>query len=67
MLTGTAPRLYYDASAAQWKLVVEATMFVTYATVVVWSGVKAAGNDPTGAYTRSAGCDLTAMFSVEAV
>jgi len=42
-------------------------MFVTYATVVVWSGVKSGGNDPVGTYTRVAGCDPTATFTVEAV
>ena len=51
----------------QWKLVVQATMFVTYATVVVWSGVKSGGNDPVGTYTRVAGCDPTGTFTVEAV
>jgi len=42
-------------------------MFVTYATVVVWSGVKMAGNDPVGTYIRVAGCDPTATFTVEAM
>ena len=40
-------------------------MFVTYAVVNVWTGIKAAGNDPTGPYTRITGCDPTAMFTVE--
>lgn len=61
-----APRLYYDAHAAQWKLVVEATMFVTYATVVVWSGVKSGSNDPVGTYTSVADCDPTETLTVEA-
>ncbi|OHE80802.1 MAG: hypothetical protein A2107_01375 [Verrucomicrobia bacterium GWF2_62_7] len=67
MLSGDAPRLYYDTAAAQWKLVIEATMFVTNETVIVWSGVKPGGPDPTGTYTRVAGCDPTATFTVEAL
>jgi len=66
MLTGAAPRLYCDTATAQWKLVIEATMFVTYETVIVWSGVKNGGNDPVGTYIRVAGCDPTDSFSVEA-
>ncbi|MCX6910530.1 MAG: hypothetical protein NTY01_21150 [Verrucomicrobia bacterium] len=54
-------------NSSHWKLVVEATMFVTYATVVVWSGVKSGGPDPTGTYTRVSGCDPTATLTVEAV
>jgi hypothetical protein len=46
--------------------VVEATMFVSCATVLVWSGVKSGGNDPTGVYTRTDGLDTTGMLSVEA-
>jgi len=57
MLSGAAPRLFYDAAASQWKLIVEATMFVTYETVLVWSGAKTGDNDPTGVYTRAAGLD----------
>ena len=49
-----------------WKLVIEATMFVTYAVVNVWTGTKAGGPDPTGTYTRISGCDPTATFTVEA-
>jgi hypothetical protein len=50
----------------QWKLIIEATKFVIYETILVWSGVKSGGNDPSGAYTRLAGCDPTESFSVEA-
>ena len=50
----------------QWKLVIEATMFVTYAVVNVWTGFKQSGNAPTGAYTRITGCDPVATLSVEA-
>ena len=54
-------------NSGQWKLVIEATMFVTYAVVNVWTGIKSSGNDPVGAYTRLSGCDPTASFTVEAV
>ncbi|MBI5393988.1 MAG: hypothetical protein HZA91_01690 [Verrucomicrobia bacterium] len=73
MLSGAAPRLFYDAEARQslappqWKLVIEATMFVTGEVVLVWSGVKAGGNDPAGVYARVEGCDPTAMLTVESV
>jgi len=36
------------------------------AVVNVWTGIKAGGNDPVGAYTRQSGCDPTATFTVEA-
>ena len=39
MLSGATPRLFYDAAASQWKLVVEATLFVTNETVLVWTVV----------------------------
>ena len=45
-------------------MVIEATMFVTYAVVNVWTGIKQAGNDPTGIYTRITGCDPAATFSI---
>ena len=67
MLSGAAPRLFYDAAATQWKLVVEATKFVTNETVRVWSGVKTGGNDPSGIYTRVGGCDPTETLTVEAM
>ena len=65
ILTGAAPRILYDSVASHWKLVIEATMFVTYAVVNVWTGIKQGGNDPTGTYTRLTGCDPTAIFAIE--
>jgi len=65
LLTGASQRIYYEAG--NWKLVIEATMFVTYAVVNVWTGTKTGGNDPVGVYTRIAGCDPTATFTVESV
>ena len=65
ILTGAAPRILYDSVAGHWKLVIEATMFVTYAVVNVWTGFKRAGNDPVGQYTRLTGCDPTATLAVE--
>ena len=50
-----------------WKLVIEATMFVTYAVVNVWTGVITPGNDPTGIYTRITGFDPRPALSVEVV
>ena len=47
-------------------MVIEVTMFVTYAVVNVWTGTKSGGNDPTGQYTRIAGCDPSATLTVEA-
>jgi len=66
ILTGAAPRLYWDNVVGCWKLVIEATMFVTYAVVNVWTGFKQAGNDPVGQYIRQAGCDPTATLTIEA-
>ena len=65
ILTGAAPRLFYDRGASQWKLVIEATMFVTYAVVNVWTGIKHGGTDPTGVYTRITGCDPVAALAIE--
>jgi len=42
-------------------------MFVTYAVVNVWTGVKLAGHDPAGIYTRINGCDPLPALSVEVV
>ena len=42
-------------------------MFVTYAVVNVWTGIKQGGNDPTGTYTRVTGCDPLVMLTVESV
>ena len=41
-------------------------MFVTYAVVNVWTGVKQGGDDPTGTYTRVDGCDPLATLMIEA-
>ena len=48
-----------------WKLVIQATMFVTYAVVDVWIGTKSGGNDPSGTYTRLTGCDPTGTLTIE--
>lgn len=53
-------------SSVTWKLVIEATKFVTYETVLVWSGVKVGGNDPVGIYARVDGLDTTAALTIEA-
>jgi len=66
MLAGASPRLGWDDGTGQWRLVIEATMFVTHAKALVWDGRKAGGNDPTGTYTRVAGCDPLASLTVEA-
>ena len=67
LLTGASQRIYFDTVAGNWKLVIEATMFVTYAVVNVWTGIKHGGNDPIGQYTRLTGCGPTATLNVEAV
>ena len=46
-------------------MVIEATMFVTYAVVNVWTGIKQGGNDPTGNYVRLSGCDPLPVLAVE--
>ena len=66
LLTGASQRLAWNMGVGRWELVIEATMFVTYAVVNVWTGVKSSGSDPTGAYTRVSGCDPTMTLSVEA-
>ena len=50
----------------QWKLVIEATDYVTFEVREVWTDTKVGGNDPAGVYTRIAGCDPTATLAVEA-
>ena len=67
ILTGASQRIYWDTVVGCWKLVIEATMFVTYAVMNVWTGFKQAGNDPVGQYTRLTGCDPIAMLTVESV
>ncbi|MCG3150505.1 MAG: hypothetical protein PCFJNLEI_03991 [Verrucomicrobiae bacterium] len=53
------------ATPGHWKLVIEATMFVTNAVVNVWTGAKPFSPDPTGQYTRMTGCDPTTTLTVE--
>jgi hypothetical protein len=53
-------------NVGQWKLVIEATMFVTGAVLNVWTGTKPFSPDPTGDSTRIAGCDPTEMLTVAA-
>ncbi len=36
-------------------------------SAVVWQGVKTSGDDPTGTYTRTGGCDVTPSIVIEAV
>ncbi|MBI5687510.1 MAG: hypothetical protein HZC54_20760 [Verrucomicrobia bacterium] len=45
----------------------EATKFVTYKAVLVWSAVKVGGNDPSGVYARVGGLDTTGTLTVETV
>jgi hypothetical protein len=52
-------------ATGNWKLVIEATMFVTYAVANVWTGIKSGGYDLTSTYTRISGCDPTATLTVE--
>ena len=66
ILTGAVQRIAWDSGAGCWKLVIEATMFVTHAVVNVWTGLKLVGNDPVGPYTKQTGCDPTALLTVEA-
>ncbi len=55
------------ATTGQWKLVIQATKFVTHEVIEVWAGTKAGGTDPTGTYTRTSGLDPVATLTVEAV
>ena len=66
ILAGASQRIYFDTGANEWKLVIEATLFVTNAVVNVWTGSKSGGTDPVGTYTRVSGCDPAATLSVEA-
>ena len=65
ILTGASQRIYWDSATGHWQLVIEANLFVTYAVVNVWTGIKPAGNDPTGNYNRVTGCDPLAILNVE--
>ncbi|MCG3147491.1 MAG: hypothetical protein PCFJNLEI_00931 [Verrucomicrobiae bacterium] len=66
MLTGAAPRLWWDSVTGTWRLIIEATQYVTYAVVPVWIGTKPASNDPVGTYTKIAGCDPLTTLTVAA-
>jgi len=66
MLAGASPRLWWNAATGQWHVAIEATVYVTLAKHLVWEGVKAVGNVPTGIYTRVAGCDPLPSLTVEA-
>ena len=66
ILAGASQRIYFDTGANEWKLVIEATMFVTGAVVNVWTGSKSGGSNPVGAYTRMSGCDPAATLTVAA-
>jgi len=46
-------------------LAIEATAHVTHAKVLVWEGIKPGGQDPTGTYTKVAGCDPAGSFRIE--
>ena len=62
LLTGASQRLYWDAG--QWKLVIQATKFVTGEVVDVWTGTKAGGYDPTGVYTKQTGIDPVTSLTI---
>ena len=66
MRTGACSRLEWDSSGGHWQLVIDATAHVTAAVVNVWTGRKSAGTDPTGAYSRVAGCDPVPLLAVAA-
>jgi hypothetical protein len=66
ILTGASQRIFYDDAAGEWKMVIEATMFVTFEVVNVWTGTKQGGSDPCGQYNRISGLDPLAALTVEA-
>ena len=66
ILSGASQRIFYDTGAGKWRLVIEATLFVTNAVVEVCSGAKTGGNDPAGMYQRESGCDPLAALTVVA-
>ncbi len=67
ILSGASQKLFFDPAAGNWKLVIEATMFVTFEVVVVWSGVKIGGSDPAGIYAREFGLDPLASLTIKPV
>jgi hypothetical protein len=66
ILSGASQTLRYDTATSHWKLVIQATKFVTHEVMDVWTGTKAGGNDPTGVYIRISGLDPLASLTVEA-
>ena len=66
ILTGASQKLFFDSAAGVWKLVIQATKFVTHEVIEVWTGTKTGGTDPTGTYTRDSGLDPVATLTVEA-
>ena len=66
ILTGASQKLFFDSAAGVWKLVIQATKFVTHEVIEVWSGTKTGGSDPVGTYTRVSGLDPVATLTVEA-
>lgn len=66
ILGGAAQKIFYDTAAGHWKLVIQATKFVTFEVIDVWTGTKQGGNDPVGTYARSSGLDPVASLTIEA-
>lgn len=82
ILTGASQKLFWEpvaggvdpggpaspppAATGTWKLVIQATKFVTHEIIDVWTGTKSGGNDPIGTYTRQSGLDPLATLAVEA-
>ncbi len=66
ILTGASQNLSYDPATGVWKLVIQATKFVTHEVIDVWTGTKQGGSDPVGTYTRLSGLDPLASLTVEA-
>ncbi len=67
ILSGASQRLFFDTTTQTWRLVIEATQFVTHAVIEVWAGSKQSGPTPAGLYTRLSGCDPAATLTIEAV
>ena len=63
ILTGASQKIFWEAG--HWKVVIEATKFVTLEVINVWTGIKAGGNDPAGTYTRVSGLDPVATLTIE--
>lgn len=63
ILTGASQKIFWEAGA--WHLVIQATKFVTYEIINVWTGTKTGGNDPTGTYARVSGLDPQVKIVIE--